>query len=360
MRIYREGVGPSELTATAEHFIVSSIPLREAVERGDPGAARIAAQAVLATGHLTNLLVRRGTQVLADVGSPDALAPVKGTLLGVRGTPIASFLTSVWSDSRFLTQTESITEGMLALRAHGLSVGRSFALPRADLPPDGTVAISGVDYQYTSFPGETFPAGRLRIYLLIPVAAMSRFCGRTAEDTVVSVLSHVAAIIYANETGPSALAQVHRVQQNAALLRAVERRDAAATRLAIVGLLNQHVVRLRVSTAGRLLADVGGPFVLAPRNATLQLRGVTIGSFVLSIQDDLGYLLLAKRLAGLEVIMHRHNKLIMSSLAPGFPPVPSEGSYEYGGHKYRVFTLHASAFPSGPLQIAVLIPIPYS
>ena len=56
-------------------------------------------------------------------------------------------------------------------------------------------------------------------------------------------------------------------------------------------------MRLRVSAGGQLLSDVGGPYVLAPVSAPLRLDGRTIGSFVLSIQDDEGYLRLTRRLA---------------------------------------------------------------
>jgi hypothetical protein len=127
-----------------------------------------------------------------------------------------------------------------------------------------------------------------------------------------------------------------------------------------MGLLTQHIVRLRVSAGGRLLSDVGGPYVLAPVNATLRLGGRTIGSFVLSIQDDEGYLRLTKRLAGLDVLMYMGSKLVKNSLGPMPGTVPASGTYHYRGHTFRVFTLHAKAFPSGPLRIVVLIPIPYS
>jgi hypothetical protein len=360
MYVYREGVAASEMTATAQHFIVTSIPLRNAVEHDDPRAARIAADALLATGFLTNLRVSRGTRMLADVGGPDSLAPVHGTLLGASGAPIASFLTSVWSDYGFLAQIERITKGIAALRMSGRSIAGSFALPPGELPADGTITRNGVEYRYTSFPGESYPAGRLRVYLLMHAASMSRLCGQRPQDTVVNAISRVATLIYAGETGERALAQVHRVQRNKALLQAVARRDPAATRRAIVGLLNQHIVRLSVSVGGRVLADVGGPFVLAPRKAPLQLDGHTIGTLVLSIQDDLGYLLLARRLAGLDVVMRVQNKLVMSSLGPAPPATPSEGPYRYRGRAYRVFTLNATAFPSGPLRITVLIPIPYA
>ena len=55
-RVYDEGVS-SERTEIAMRLIKGSRALREAVEHGDAGAARTAAQALLASGHLTNLTV---------------------------------------------------------------------------------------------------------------------------------------------------------------------------------------------------------------------------------------------------------------------------------------------------------------
>jgi len=50
-----------------------------------------------------------------------------------------------------------------------------------------------------------------------------------------------------------------------------------------------HIVRLRVlSTSGQLLADVGGPYVLAPLTGQISYQGKVVGSFVMSVQDDLG------------------------------------------------------------------------
>ena len=75
VRVYREGVLSSR-TASALSLITQSQPLREAVEADDPAAARAAAQALIATGHMTDLQVASGTQVLADVdklGYPSVL-----------------------------------------------------------------------------------------------------------------------------------------------------------------------------------------------------------------------------------------------------------------------------------------------
>jgi hypothetical protein len=364
-RVYREGVS-SERTASAEYLITHSRALSEAVESGDRLAARVAARALLATGHMTNLSVMRGSQRLVNVGGP-ALAPLHGTLTGAGGAPIASYRASVWADSGFLAEAGGISQGLVALRAGrsptgGRSVGGSPALGSGALGRRGALTRAHVAYQYTSFPARAYPSGAVRVYLLMPAATIALLCGQTSQDTTVNTLRHVANLIYEGELGRSAQLQVRRVQRNHALLEAVAHRQPAATRLAIDALLNEHIVRLRVSAGGRLLSDVGGPYVLAPVHATLRLGDHTIGSFVLSIQDDEGYLRLAKRLAGLDVLMYMspNAQLVKNSLGPlpGF--VPASGPYSYHGHAFSVFTVNAEEFPSGPLAIRVLVPIPYS
>ncbi len=369
MRVYREGVA-SERTGSALSFITRSIPLREAVERDDPQAARGAAQALIATGHMTNLRVLRGGtaakgggQVLVDVGSPGALAPLHGTIVGTSGAPIGTFVASVWADTGFVDEANGIAEGVTALRENGRSIAGSFALGPGEPPAQGVVTVKGTAYAYTSFPAAMYPAGQLRVYLLKSIHSIAPLCAATSQDTLVNTLSRVARLIYTSEGGAHALTQVRRVQQYRPLLRAVAARDPVASRRAVEHLLHEHVVRLRVSAGGRLLTDVGGPYVLAPVRAPLRLNGRQIGSIELSIQDDEGYKRLAGRLAGLDVLMYMspaHPQLVKNSLGPAPGAVPSSGSYHYRGRTFRVYTLHAEAFPSGPLRIVVLIPIPYS
>ncbi len=134
-----------------------------------------------------------------------------------------------------------------------------------------------------------------------------------------------------------------------------------ATAAQVRRLLNQHIVRLRVSAAGNVLADVGGPYVLAPVTRAAAAARSHDRELVLSIQDDEGYLRLARRLAGLRVLMYmgsaaRQEQPRTRTRAPS----PTSGRYVYRGSTFRVFTLHATAFPSGPLTIHVLIPIPYN
>ena len=363
-RVYREGVA-SERTASAEYLIANSVALRAAVERGERSAARAAARALLATGHMTNVTVMRGGQTFVDVGGP-ALAPLHGTLTGANGAPIASYVASVWADNGFLTEAGGITQGLVALRENARSVGGSPALPARVLPDAGKLTRAGVPYEYTSFPVAVYPAGGLRVYLLMPTRTVASLCGSTPENTAVNTLRRVAELIYTAEIGRSAQIQVRRVQRNKALLEAVANHEPEAARLAIDALLNEHIVRLRVSTDGKLLSDVGGPYVLAPVSAPLRLRGRTIGTLTLSIQDDEGYLRLARRLAGLEVLMYMdpaHPQLVKDSLGatpgPGLAEVPASGAYRHEGRSFRVFTVTAQAFPSGPLAIRVLVPLPY-
>jgi hypothetical protein len=358
-RVYREGLS-SERTAVAQRGIAASVALRQAIEAGSPAAVRAAAEALVASGRMTNLTVMREGHTLADVGGP-AVSPLAGTIMGATGKPIATYLTSVWSDTGFLAETDSIASGLVSLRVHGHSIAGKLRLPAGKLPAEGSIVLGHVRYQFASFGGKNYPSGPLRVYLLRTVRSTSTLCGATSEDTVVAALSHVASLIYAGEAGARTVPQIQRVQAYQPLLEAVSRRDPAATKTAVEALLNQHIVRLRIyDSSGQLLSDVGGPYVLAPVTAPLTLGGRKIGSLVLSIQDDEGYLRLTKRLAGLRVLMYMDHTLVKNSLGPEPGTVPESGRYQYQGATYRVFTLHVKAFPDGPLTINVLIPIPYT
>jgi hypothetical protein len=364
-RVYREGVS-SERTASALQMVESSPALRAAVEQGDARAAKAAARALIATGHMTNLRVVRDERVLVALGGA-AVAPLKGTLNDAAGKPLASFQTSVWADGGLIAEVNGIAEAQTVLRTDGLpasaqrDVAGAVALPRGELPAQGTLTRAGVAYQFTSFAADAYPAGDpLRVYLLRTIASTAPLCGADDEETTFNTISRIAHLIYDGEGGRRTLKQVHRVQGNAALLHAVAHHDAKATRKAIEALLHQHIVRLRVSGGGRLLSDVGGPFVLAPVTAPLRLEGRTVGSFVMSIQDDEGYKRLANRLAGLDVLMYMGGKLVKSTLGPSPGAIPTSGPVRVRGKSCRAYTFTAEAFPSGALRITTLIPMPYS
>jgi hypothetical protein len=364
-RVYEEGVS-SERTLSAEHLIERSAPLREAIEADSASAARTAAHELLKTGHMTNLTITVSGKKLIDVGGA-ALTPLHGTITGASGKPVATYLTSVWADSGFSSEASGVAQGLVSLRAGGKTIGGTLDLPEGPLPKQGSLTRRGIVYQYTSFAATSFPAGApVQVYLLKPLTAVEALCGASDEDTQVNTLTRVAELIYEGESGSRTLVQVRRVQTNQPLLQAVAAHDPAGIRAAVAALLHHHLVRLRVlDISGHLLDDLGGPFVLAPVKAKLKLHGKTIGGIVISIQDDEGYLRLTHRLAGLDVLMFMEGtsgkpRLVKNSLGPNPGAVPASGSYTYKGQRFRVFTVKADAFPSGPLTIRVLIPEPYS
>jgi hypothetical protein len=365
--IYHEGV-KSERTRAAVKLITGSAALRAAIERNDATAAQATARSLLGTGRITNLrVVRAGGegggeasgQVLADAGG-GAVAPLRGAITGAGGSPIATFATSVWSNEGIVAETNGVAQSYTVLRAGGHTLAGSLPVPEGELPPKGQLRIGGVTYRYGSIAVERFPSGTERIYLFRPASSFAALCGRTPRDTLVNTLESVARVIYAGEGGSRAQTQVRRVQRDPALRQAVAARDRERTRVAIDNLLTEHIVRLRVNVGGRLFMDVGGPYVLAPVSGVLHSGAREIGTFLLSIQDDEGYLRLTRRLAGMYVLMYMGDTLVKNSLGPSPGTVPRSGSYTYRGRRFRTFTLNVTAFPSGPLTIRVLVPIPYT
>jgi hypothetical protein len=192
--------------------------------------------------------------------------------------------------------------------------------------------------------------------------ASSAPCAASAESTLSNTLGEVGERIYHGElarTGAVATA-IASVTNSTALARAVAAGNPVATQAAVTGIVynHLHIVRLRVIHDGHVLADLGGPFVLAPLEGAIRLNGRVVGRYVLSIQDDLGYVLLSGRLAGMQVVMDAHGRQFMSSVRPAPPPIPEHGALTLGGVTYLTHTLDATAFPSGPLQIHLLVPLP--
>src|SRR6185312_15823401 len=153
-----------------------------------------------------------------------------------------------------------------------------------------------------------------------------------------AVLGRVGERIYeAEKDSPVVAATVRRMENTAAFKAAVARHDAAATRRAILGFFaaHIHVVRVRVLVAGKLLVDEGGPYALAPVSGTLRSGGRVIGTFVTAIQDDAGYLKLARLFTGADVLMRVGSKQVMGTLRPGPAQLPDDGTVEYRGRTYR-------------------------
>ena len=183
-------------------------------------------------------------------------------------------------------------------------------------------------------------------------------CASSADATLADTLGGVGARIYDSERARhgSAAVAIRSVTSSSVLAHAVAAGDPVAARPAVTRIVlnHLHIVRLRVIHDGRVLSDVGGPFVLAPISGDLRLDGRVVGRYTLSIQDDVGYVKLAGRLAGVQVVMRSGERHVMSSLSPVPGSIPRQGTLTFGGVTYATHTIDAVAFPSGPLQIYLL------
>jgi hypothetical protein len=188
-------------------------------------------------------------------------------------------------------------------------------------------------------------------------------CGKAAPEELAQTIGGVAAKIYAGEVASSeTIKDRHQVETYVPLLQAVAKDEKTATENAVTTLVysHTHIVRLRVLTGKTLLADVGGPYILAPLSGTLRLHGRTVGRYVMSVQDDVGYVKIESRFIGAPVVLRTgaKNVPIEYVVTPGPVKIPDHGPVTYKHVVYQAYSFKASAFPSGPLRISVLVPLP--
>src|SRR3954469_14528111 len=175
-------------------------------------------------------------------------------------------------------------------------------------------------------------------------------CGASAAATVAETVGAVGErLVHAEEQGPEVARALRLVSGAPSFLRAVRTRDAAALRAAIVRFFEVkrlHIVRVRAVTAsGRLVGDVGGPYVLAPASRAIRVRGRIVGRVTLSIQDDAGYVKLMRRFTGAAVVLRAGGRVLPVSAR--MPPGGRVVGFAVGGRRG----------PAGRLDVALLVPL---
>ena len=194
-------------------------------------------------------------------------------------------------------------------------------------------------------------------------AQTSAPCGAQTLATLTAIDSAVATNIYRGELGSSEThIDLNHVVTTPELISAVAADDATATLAAVKRIVYHpfwHIVRLRVyDAAGRLLADVGGPYVIAPVEGTLESNGKAIGSFVMSVQDDLGFAKLETRSVDDPIGIYLDGALVMDRGASFPRRQPAAATLTLDGVTYSPATLTYEAFPSGTLQAVIAVPLP--
>jgi len=190
-------------------------------------------------------------------------------------------------------------------------------------------------------------------------------CGPAAPEVLAHSAGEVATRIYGAELSSSETQGDQRqVEGNGPLLSAVAGGNRGEIEAAVTSLVysHTHIVRLRITTGSTVLADVGGPYILAPISGRLRLNGRTIAHYVLAVQDDLGYVKLVTRFLGVPLAMRVGSRQlpIEGLLAPGPASIPAHGPVTYRHVRYQAVSFGARSFPGGPLRISLFVPVPAS
>jgi hypothetical protein len=206
--------------------------------------------------------------------------------------------------------------------------------------------------------------------------AASSQCGTASARTIAAVDGRVAHHIYTGElTGNEVKEDTAHVTGSQGLLSALASSNAQAVYSAVHTIVytpHWHIVRLRVVQNGRLLADVGGPYIIAPISGSLTLNGTKVGSYTMSVQDDAGYVKLVSRFIGVPIDLYRvppspsgptahaapAGSFLMGTLKPAPGSVSSGATVKVGGTTYLTHVLDALAFPHGKLKAALFVPMP--
>ena len=182
-------------------------------------------------------------------------------------------------------------------------------------------------------------------------------CAAASASTIASVDARAAQGIYTGELhGNEVSEDIAHIKASGALLSALASNDTAAVYAAVHAIVYHpiwHIVRLRVVKAGRVLADVGGPYIIAPVSGPLTFRGRKVGTYVMSVQDDAGFVKLVTRFIGAPVDLYRSGKFVMGTFQPAPTNPGASSSFTRAGRTYAVNLQSALAFPSGNLTVAL-------
>jgi len=167
-RIYDEEV-MSKRVHGVQARIASFQPLRKAVATHDPVAARQAIVALFRS-HIHVVRVRVSTPgggLLVDVGGPEVLAPVSGPLRDRTGRTLGTLVFALQDDAGYVKLVKRFTGAEVILRSGGRPITSTLAPGAGTAPTLVRPRGRGPNRRAFSFTGTAFPAGDLRISVLV-------------------------------------------------------------------------------------------------------------------------------------------------------------------------------------------------
>jgi hypothetical protein len=173
--------------------------------------------------------------------------------------------------------------------------------------------------------------------------------------TVARALGEVGSRIYAEAAkGGNVEEAVGRVKSSAALKTAIAANDASAAAAALNALLVNQIVRIEIIRNGRKFAAAGSAAAIAPVHG--RIPG-TDASYVLSTQAARSYLQVTQQVTGAQIVLYRSSGRLAGTISgPSVASVRHDGRLQYRGHSYQVSSVTGATYPTGGLQIALLVP----
>jgi hypothetical protein len=361
-RVYQESAS-GRIVAEALQRLKSSATLAQAVESDDRAAAHRALKELL-LNQIVSVRVTRDGYTLTEIERGAGIAPRSEALLNARGETVGEVTVSVQGANGYAQTVSGLLHTQVVVRSAGRTLTATLdPAPKLTLG-EHRLSYRGGSYRVDTFAGSAFPDRALSISLLTPSAAIAAVCakrGATPAQAQADTLGLVAErVYYAEHEGSKAELLLHYVERSRPFREAVLAGSPKATRAAIIGFFRSHlhIVRVRVVRGGKLLLDVGGPHVLAPIPGVIHnAKGQVAAHFLLAIQDDLGFQILAHAFTGAQVAMREGSRQVMGSIDPGPATIPDRGRVVYRGVPYQAYSFAGEAFPSGPLRISLLFAV---
>jgi hypothetical protein len=358
-RVYQESAN-GRIVAEALERLKSSNALAQAVEGSDPATAhRILEELLL--NQIVSVRVTRDGRTLTEIERAAGIAPRSEPLVNPQGQKVGEVTVSVQGANGYAQTVSGLLHAQVVVRSGGRQLTATVHPAPRLAPGKHELSYRGASYRVNTFAASAFPDRPASITLLAPSAAVAAVCakrGATAAQAQADTYGLVAErVYYAEHEGSKAELLLHYVERSRPFRKAVLAGNAKATRAAIIGFFRSHlhIVRVRVIRGGKLLLDVGGPHVLAPIPGVIRnARGQVAARFLLAIQDDLGFQILAHAFTGAQVAMREGTRQVMGSLGPGPATIPDRGRVVYRGVPYQAYSFMAEAFPSGSLRISLL------
>lgn len=193
----------------------------------------------------------------------------------------------------------------------------------------------------------------------VPAAAAS---ARAARPSRVEALTRVARARYSDEvSGKAAHIQLARVARDPVLLQALRAGDLPALRTAVKreqATPHVHISRLRVVRGGKVLADAGVVFVVAPsRKPLTDTNGHPLATLELSIQDVIGFVRYMHRNYPVDVVVRGQGPAHVRSSLPAATSarLPDRGLVTLAGRRYEVRSFHQRALGGEPVKVWILV-----